>query len=290
MLKSERKPSWLKIKISGGEKYSEIKKLVQDNNLHTICSSGRCPNIGECWSRGAATFMILGDICTRQCKFCATKTGKPLPIDLTEPHSIAKSVKIMKLKHGVITSVDRDDLPDKGAKHWANVISEIKKVNPNTIIEVLLPDFDAIPELIKIVANAKPDILSHNIETIARLTPTIRSRAKYDVSLQTLKLFSETGIDTKSGIMVGLGETEQEVIETMKDLFNAGCRLLTIGQYLQPNPENIEVAEYIHPDTFAKYKKIAIEMGYISAECGPLVRSSYMAENSYQNSKKWEVM
>lgn len=282
-MKIIRKPSWLKIKIPGGEKYAELKKIVEENQLHTICLSGKCPNMGECWSRGAATLMILGDICTRSCKFCATPTGKPLPVDADEPIKVARSVKLMHLKHAVITSVDRDELEDKGATHWAKVITEIRKENPSTIIEVLLPDFDANPELIDIVVKSKPDILSHNIETIRRITPEVRSRAKYDVSLETLRLFSKSGIETKSGIMVGLGETQEEVIETLQDLYNVGCRMITIGQYLQPTKQNIEVAEYVHPDIFEFYKTKALEIGYKIAESGPLVRSSYMAEDAFKN-------
>jgi lipoyl synthase len=282
-MKTVRKPSWLKIKIPGGEKYTELKKIVEENQLHTICSSGKCPNMGECWSRGAATLMILGDICTRSCKFCATASGKPLPVDPDEPIKVARSVKLMKLKHAVITSVDRDELADKGAQHWADVINEVRAENQNTIIEVLLPDFDAIPELVDVVVKSSPDILSHNIETVRRLTPEVRSRAKYDVSLDTLRLFAKSGIDTKSGIMVGLGETQDEVLETLQDLYNAGCRMITIGQYLQPTSQNIEVAEFVHPDVFEMYKNKALEMGYKIAECGPLVRSSYMAENAYNN-------
>ena len=285
-MKILRKPSWLKIKIPGGENFTDLKKIVEENQLHTICLSGRCPNMGECWSRGAATLMILGDVCTRSCKFCATASGKPLPVDVNEPVKVARSVRLMKLKHAVITSVDRDELDDKGAQHWANVINAIRKENPDTIIEVLLPDFDAIPELIDIVVKSAPDILSHNIETVRRLTPEIRSRAKYDVSMDTLKLFSKSGIDTKSGIMVGLGETEAEVIETLQDLYNVGCRMITIGQYLQPTPMNVEVVEYVHPDVFEMYKTKALEIGFVIAESGPLVRSSYMAENAYKNKSK----
>ena len=282
-MKIVRKPSWLKIKIPGGENYSDLKKIVEENHLHTICSSGRCPNMGECWSRGAATLMILGDICTRSCKFCATQTGKPLPVDANEPLKVAKSVKLMHLKHAVITSVDRDELPDKGAQHWANVIEAVRNENPNTIIEVLLPDFDANPLWIDLVVKSKPDILSHNIETVRRLTPKIRSRAKYDVSLETLRLFASSGIETKSGLMVGLGETEEEVFKTLQDLFNVGCRMITIGQYLQPTAQNIEVSEYVHPDIFEIYKTKALEIGFTIAECGPLVRSSYMAEDAFKS-------
>ncbi|MDD2412369.1 MAG: lipoyl synthase [Bacteroidales bacterium] len=278
-----RKPSWLKIKVSGGKEYVKIKDIVEKNNLHTICSSGKCPNIGECWSKGAATFMIAGDICTRSCKFCATETGKPLPLDENEPFAIANSVKLMSLRHTVITSVDRDDLADGGANHWAKTILEIRKVAPETIIEVLIPDFDAKPELIKIVVDASPDIISHNIETARRLTPQVRSRAKYDVSLKTLSIIAQSGIMTKSGIMVGIGETKEEIEETMVDLYNAGCRMLTIGQYLQPTKEKLEVDRYVHPDEFEQYKKFGIKLGYKQVESGPLVRSSYMAEHSFSN-------
>lgn len=278
-----RKPSWLKIKISGGKEYVKIKDIVEKNNLHTICSSGKCPNIGECWSKGAATFMIAGDICTRSCKFCATQTGKPLPLDDNEAFAIANSVKLMNLSHTVITSVDRDDLSDGGANHWAKTILEIRKVAPETIIEVLIPDFDANPELIKIVVDASPDIISHNIETARRLTPQVRSRAKYDVSLKTLSIIAQSGIMTKSGIMVGIGETKEEIEETMVDLYNAGCRMLTIGQYLQPTKENLEVDRYVHPDEFAHYKEFGIQLGFKQLESGPLVRSSYMAEHSFSN-------
>ncbi len=278
-----RKPDWLKIKISGGKEYVELKQLVEKQHLNTICSSGKCPNIAECWSKGAATFMILGDVCTRSCKFCATKTGKPLPPDENEPLSLAKSVMAMKLKHTVITSVDRDDLPDGGAQHWANTVLEVRKHMPKTIIEILIPDFNANPDLIKIVVDSIPNIISHNIETIRRLTPKVRNKAKYDVSLQALKFISQSGIHTKSGIMVGIGETKQEIEETIVDLFNAGCRMLTIGQYLQPTLQNVEVQRYVYPDEFAEYKAFALKVGFIQVESGPLVRSSYMAENSFTN-------
>lgn len=279
----KKKPDWLKIKLSGGKQYIELKNLVEKNNLHTICTSGKCPNIAECWNRGAATFMILGDICTRQCKFCATKTGKPNPIDLHEPSNLAKAIKSMNIKHAVITSVDRDDLIDKGANHWANTIEEIKKINPTTIVEVLLPDFDAQPELIKIVANAQPNIISHNIETVKRITPLVRNKAKYNVSLETLKLFSNYNSNIKSGLMVGLGETISEVYETIEDLYSVGCQFLTIGQYLQPTKTNFEVVEYISPEQFTDYKNFALKTGFKIVESAPLVRSSYMAENSYLN-------
>ncbi len=285
MINKERKPSWLKIKLSSGENYPKVKNIVEQNHLHTICSSGKCPNIGECWSKGTATFMIAGEICTRSCKFCATLSGKPLPLDNNEPKKIANSVKLMGLKHCVITSVDRDDLPDKGAEHWAETIREIRRLNPETIIEVLIPDFDANKEWLDIVFEAKPDILGHNMETVKRLSNQVRSRAKYDLSLDVLKQAREYGLIAKSGIMVGIGEREEEVIELMKDLRGVGCQLFTIGQYLQPTTNNIPVEEYVTPEQFEKYKKIGLELGFDHIESGPLVRSSYMAERTFIESK-----
>lgn len=285
MINKERKPSWLKIKLSSGENYPKVKNIVEQNHLHTICSSGKCPNIGECWSKGTATFMIAGEICTRSCKFCATLSGKPLPLDNNEPKKIANSVKLMGLKHCVITSVDRDDLPDKGAEHWAETIREIRRLNPETIIEVLIPDFDANKEWLDIVFEAKPDILGHNMETVKRLSNQVRSRAKYGLSLDVLKQAREYGLIAKSGIMVGIGEREEEVIELMKDLRGVGCQLFTIGQYLQPTTNNIPVDEYVTPEQFEKYKKIGLELGFDHIESGPLVRSSYMAERTFIESK-----
>lgn len=285
MINKERKPSWLKIKLSSGENYPKVKNIVEQNHLHTICSSGKCPNIGECWSKGTATFMIAGEICTRSCKFCATLSGKPLPLDNNEPKKIANSVKLMGLKHCVITSVDRDDLPDKGAEHWAETIREIRRLNSETIIEVLIPDFDANKEWLDIVFEAKPDILGHNMETVKRLSNQVRSRAKYGLSLDVLKQAREYGLIAKSGIMVGIGEREEEVIELMKDLRGVGCQLFTIGQYLQPTTNNIPVEEYVTPEQFEKYKKIGLELGFDHIESGPLVRSSYMAERTFIESK-----
>lgn len=278
-----QKPDWLKIKLDTSANFSETDKIVKEHNLHTICSSGKCPNKAECWNRGTATFMILGDTCTRACKFCATKTGKPLPPDPTEPRRVAASIKLMKLKHSVITSVTRDDLADQGATHWAEVIRVCKEVNPLVTVEVLIPDFDGKKELIQIVADSKPDIIAHNIETVSRLTPLVRSKASYTTSLQTIKIISESGIKTKSGLMVGLGETEQEVTETLQDLYSHGCRIVTIGQYLQPSKAHLEVEEYIHPEQFDKFKMIASEIGFEYVESAPLVRSSYMAEKAIQS-------
>lgn len=282
---TERKPSWLKIKLPQGAEYPNVKKIVELNQLHTICASGKCPNIGECWSKGTATFMIAGEICTRSCKFCATQTGKPLPLDKEEPKKIASSVKLMQLKHCVITSVDRDDLEDKGSEHWALTIQEIRKENTNTIIEVLTPDFDGRKELLDIVFKAKPDIFGHNMETVKGLSSQVRSRAKYDLSLDVLRQANEAGLIVKSGIMVGLGEKEEEVIDIMKDLRAVGCKLFTIGQYLQPTKNNIPIKEYVIPAQFAKYKEIGMNLGFDNVESGPLVRSSYMAEETFLESK-----
>lgn len=274
----QRKPDWLKIKLPKGTNYAQVKSIVQRYNLHTICTSGKCPNMGECWAAGTATLMILGDICTRSCKFCATKTGHPLPPDVNEPQNVAESIRLMGLKHAVITSVDRDDLPDKGATHWAKTILEIKKLTPGTTMEVLIPDFDGIEELITLVIDAKPDIISHNLETVKRLTPLVRSRAKYDVSLQVIKIIADSGVVAKSGIMVGLGETRDEVLETMDDLLAVGCTVFTIGQYLQPTTSHLPVVEYVHPDVFEEYRQIGLQKGFKIVESAPLVRSSYHAE------------
>ena len=275
---SRRKPDWLKIKLPQSSKYANVQKTISNHKLNTICTSGKCPNLGECWDRGTATLMILGDICTRACKFCAVKTGKPNPVDKNEAKKVARSVEILKLKHCVLTSVDRDDLPDKGVNTWAQTIIEIKKKNPNTTIETLIPDFDASKELIQKVIDAKPEVISHNLETVKRLTPQIRSRAKYETSLEVIKYISDSGIISKSGIMVGLGETFDEVVELMDDLRAVNCKVFTIGQYLQPTPQHTEVIEYVHPDIFEKWRKIGLEKGFTHVESSPLVRSSYHAE------------
>lgn len=273
-----RKPEWLKISISANAKYAETKKIVDTHKLHTICSSGRCPNMGECWGKGTATFMICGAICTRSCKFCNTCTGKPLPLDENEPANVAESIRLMKLNHAVITSVDRDDLEDLGASHWTKTLLKIKEVNPETTIEALIPDFQGKKDLISQVISASPDILSHNMETVRRISPMVRSVAKYDTSLSVIKLISESGITAKSGIMVGLGESKDEVLQTMDDLLEAGCKILTIGQYLQPTHKHYPVAEYITPEQFLEYKTIGEKKGFQTVESGPLVRSSYHAE------------
>lgn len=281
-----KKPEWLKIKLETTDEYRKVKQLVEHNNLHTICSSGKCPNINDCWSKGTATLMILGDICTRSCKFCATKTGKPLPIDKHEPKKIANTVKILNLKHVVITSVDRDDLNDYGANHWAKVIREVRNINPETIIEVLVPDFQGKEDLLQLIIEAKPNIVGHNIETVERLTPLIRSKAQYDISLKVLQFFASKGMLTKSGFMVGLGETDDEVFQTIKDLKTVGCSILTIGQYLQPTKQNYPVQQYVELNKFEEYKNFALSIGFDVVESAPLVRSSYMAEKSFSTLKK----
>lgn len=278
MIKRVRKPEWLKTSIAVSERYTDTKKIVDSHKLHTICSSGRCPNLGECWGKGTATFMIGGDICTRSCKFCNTKTGKPLPLDTYEPLNVAKSIQLMKLSHAVITSVDRDDLPDLGARHWADTIVQTKKINPDVTVEVLIPDFQGNPELLNVVFKASPHIVSHNMETVRRISPEVRSAANYERSLNVIKQITDSGIVAKSGIMVGLGETFEEVVELMDDLIECGCRILTIGQYLQPTKNHYPVKEYITPELFSKYKEIGLSKGFEQVESAPLVRSSYYAE------------
>jgi len=274
----ERLPRWMKMQLPKGESYSRVKNLVAQHQLHTICTSGNCPNIGECWNRGTATFMILGEICTRNCKFCGVKTGKPLIPDAEEPHRIAESVQIMKLKHAVITSVDRDDLPDLGASFWAETIREVKTMNPDTSLEVLIPDFQGKTELIQQVIDAGPEVISHNMETVERLTPHIRSAAKYRTSLKVIEYIAASCIITKSGIMLGLGETEREVLQVMDDLRGVGCKVMTIGQYLAPTLNHIPVKDYITPEQFDAYRTIGIKKGFSFVESSPLVRSSYKAD------------
>lgn len=273
-----RKPEWLKISIGANERYTETKRIVENHCLHTICSSGRCPNMGECWGKGTATFMIGGDICTRSCKFCNTQTGRPLPLDADEPTHVAESIALMKLSHAVVTSVDRDDLPDLGAGHWARTITEIKRINPDTTIEVLIPDFQGRMELVDKIIAANPEIISHNMETVRRISPLVRSAADYETSLQVIRRIAESGITAKSGIMVGLGETPSEVEELMDDLLATGCSILTIGQYLQPTRRHYPVEEYVTPEQFAQYQQTGLEKGFEQVESAPLVRSSCHAE------------
>ncbi|EYA97004.1 lipoyl synthase [Bacteroides fragilis str. S38L5] len=284
--KRVRKPEWLKISIGANERYTETKRIVESHCLHTICSSGRCPNMGECWGKGTATFMIAGDICTRSCKFCNTQTGRPLPLDPDEPTHVAESIALMKLSHAVITSVDRDDLPDLGAAHWAQTIHEIKRLNPETTTEVLIPDFQGRKELVDQVIKACPEIISHNMETVKRISPQVRSAANYHTSLEVIRQIAESGITAKSGIMVGLGETPAEVEELMDDLISVGCKILTIGQYLQPTHKHFPVAAYITPEQFAVYKETGLKKGFEQVESAPLVRSSYHAEKHIRFNNK----
>ncbi len=276
--RKREKPDWLKTKIPAGKAYLKVKDIVKKHKLHTICTSGNCPNIDECWGLGTATIMILGDICTRSCKFCAVKTGKPNPVDTEEPQHVAESVRLMNLKHCVLTSVDRDDLEDRGSVIWAETIKKIKELNPNTTIEGLIPDFDGKAELINKVIDAKPEVISHNLETVRRITSLARSKAKYDRSLEVIKHISASGIISKSGIMLGLGESREEIFETMDDLIGVGCEVFTMGQYLQPTKKHLAVSEFIHPEIFEEYKIVGLEKGFKFVESSPLVRSSYHAE------------
>jgi len=273
-----KKPKWLRVKLPTGENYRKVRGLVDQHNLHTICESGSCPNMGECWGEGTATFMILGNICTRSCGFCGVQTGKPDAVDIYEPGKVANSVKIMGVKHAVITSVDRDDLKDGGSEIWAQTIRAIRQQSPGTTLETLIPDFAGNWENLRVLINAAPEIVSHNLETVRRLTKQVRIQAKYDRSLELLFRLKKGGMRTKSGVMLGLGETQDEVLETMQDLRAVQVDILTLGQYLQPTPKHLPVAEFIEPAQFDYYKKLGLEMGFRYVESGPLVRSSYHAE------------
>lgn len=273
-----RKPEWLKIKLPRGFKTSQVVGLLNEKHLHTICSSGLCPNRAECWGNGTATFMIGGNICTRGCRFCNVATGRPLPLDKKEIADIVRSVTELKLRHVVITSVDRDDLPDLGAGHWADMIRALRHDCPETTMEVLIPDFQGRQELIDLVAAEGPDIISHNMETVRRLTPLVRSRATYDCSLGVISHIASLGVRSKSGIMLGLGETHNEILQTMDDLREAGCEVLTIGQYLQPTKNHYPLQEYVTPEQFAEYGEIGRSKGFRHVESAPMVRSSYHAE------------
>lgn len=277
-----RKPEWLKTKVPAGKEYIQVREIVENHKLHTICTSGHCPNMHECWGRGTATLMILGNICTRSCGFCNVKTGRPLPADWQEPERVAQSVKLMNLKHVVITSVDRDDLKDRGAEIWAMTIRAIKRENPGTTMETLIPDFDGRKDLLQMVFEAGPELISHNLETVRRITPWVRSRAKYDTSLSVLEQVVKSGIRAKSGIMLGLGETRQEVLETMDDLRRIGVQVMTIGQYLQPTRNHLPVKEFVKPEVFAEYEREGLARGFLFVESGPMVRSSYRAEKHIQ--------
>lgn len=273
-----KKPKWLRVKLPTGENYRKVRELVDKHELHTICESGSCPNMGECWGEGTATFMILGNICTRSCGFCAVKTGRPDEVDEFEPGRVANSVKLMGVKHAVITSVDRDDLSDGGANIWAQTVRAIRKQSPGTTLETLIPDFAGKWENLQIVINEAPEIISHNLETVRRLTKQVRIQAKYDRSLEVLFRLKKAGMRTKSGVMLGLGETEEEVLETMQDLRSVGTDILTLGQYLQPTTKHLPVEDFITPEQFELYKEEGMKMGFRYVESGPLVRSSYHAE------------
>ena len=272
-----KKPKWLKVKLPTGQAYKNVRGITKSHDLHTICESGNCPNMGECWGEGTATFMILGNICTRSCGFCNVITGRPLAVDVLEPKKVAEAVNLMKIKHAVITSVDRDDLADGGASIWVETINEIRRKNPETTIESLIPDFKGKEKDIQKIIDVNPEVVSHNMETVRRLTKKVRIQAKYDRSLQTLSFLNEGGVRTKSGVMLGLGESQEEVIDTMKDLRKVGVSIITLGQYLQPTKKHLEVLEFVLPKQFDKYKKIALTLGFKHVESGPLVRSSYHA-------------
>lgn len=272
------KPKWLRVKLPTGAAYKEVREIVSEHKLHTICESGHCPNMGECWGAGTATFMILGNICTRSCGFCNVATGRPLEVDIMEPGRVAKSVKLMGVKHAVITSVDRDDLPDGGSEIWAQTVRAIRHQSPGTTLETLIPDFAGKWDNLARIIQVAPEIVSHNLETVRRLTKEVRIQAKYDRSLEVLRRLRQAGIKTKSGIMLGLGETVDEVVEAMDDLRSVDCQILTLGQYLQPSPKHLPVAEFIHPDVFTELKTLGESKGFRYVESGPLVRSSYHAE------------
>lgn len=272
------KPKWLKVKLPTGENFRKVRSLVDEHKLHTICESGNCPNMGECWGEGTATFMILGNICTRSCGFCAVATGKPLEVDLFEPARVANSVKLMGVKHAVITSVDRDDLPDGGSEIWVKTIELVRAKSPGTTMETLIPDFAGIWENLQRIIDVAPDIVSHNLETVRRLTKQVRIQAKYDRSLELLFRLKKGGMRTKSGVMLGLGETREEVIETMEDLRSVQVDILTLGQYLQPSRKHLPVYDFVTPEQFKEYEELGLQMGFRFVESGPLVRSSYHAE------------
>ena len=273
-----KKPEWIRVKLPTGKKYTELRSVVDRYNLHTICTSGSCPNMGECWGEGTATFMILGNICTRSCGFCGVKTGRPESLDWEEPEKVARSIKLMNIKHAVLTSVDRDDLKDMGSIIWAKTVRAVRRMNPNTTMETLIPDFQGVERNLNRILDVAPEIISHNMETVRRLTREVRIQAKYDRSLGVLRYLKENGANrTKSGIMLGLGEKEEEVIETLHDLKEAKVDIVTIGQYLQPSKKHLPVKQFVTPEQFAKYKEIGLELGFRHVESGALVRSSYRA-------------
>jgi lipoic acid synthetase len=273
-----KKPDWLRVKLPIGENYKHVRNLVDTHRLHTICESGNCPNMGECWGAGTATFMILGNVCTRSCGFCAVATGRPEAVDWDEPQRVAEAIYLMKVKHAVITSVDRDELKDGGSVIWYNTINAVKALNPDTTLETLIPDFKGEKENIQRVIDAAPEVVSHNVETVERLTRQVRIQAKYWRSMEVLKTLKHGGMRTKSGIMLGLGEKKDEVIQTMRDLADVGVDVITLGQYLQPTKKHLAVVRFVHPDEFAEYREIGYRLGLDYVESGPLVRSSYRSE------------
>lgn len=273
-----KKPKWLRVKLPTGENYKKVRSLVDEHQLHTICESGNCPNMGECWGEGTATFMILGNICTRSCGFCAVQTGRPNAVDEFEPGKVAQSVKLMKVKHAVITSVDRDDLKDGGSTIWAQTVRAIRKQSPETTMETLIPDFGGHWENLQVIIDVAPEIVSHNLETVRRLTKEVRIQAKYDRSLEVLFRLKKGGMKTKSGLMLGIGETHEEIIESMEDLRSVSVDVLTLGQYLQPTAKHLPIVEFVTPERFQEYKELGLKMGFRFVESGPLVRSSYHAE------------
>ena len=287
-----KKPDWLRVKLPIGESYKHVRNLVDTHKLHTICESGNCPNMGECWGAGTATFMILGNVCTRSCGFCAVATGRPEPLDWDEPQRVAEAIYLMKVKHAVITSVDRDELKDGGSIIWQNTIRAVKALNADTTLETLIPDFKGKKEDIERIIEAAPEVVSHNIETVERLTRQVRIQAKYWRSMEVIRILKEGGRRTKSGIMLGLGEKKEEVIQTMKDLRENGCDVVTIGQYLQPTHKHLPVQRFVHPDEFAEYREIGYTIGLDYVESGPLVRSSYHSERHVfagLGRKEWEM-
>lgn len=281
-----KKPDWLRVKLPIGENYRQVRNLVDTHKLHTICESGNCPNMGECWGAGTATFMILGNICTRSCGFCAVATGRPEAVDWDEPQRVAEAIYLMKVKHAVITSVDRDELKDGGSIIWANTIKAVRALNPETTMETLIPDFRGVWENLERVIEAAPEVVSHNLETVERMTKQVRIQAKYHRSLEVIRRLKEGGMRTKSGIMLGLGETKEEVVQAMQDLYDNGCDVVTLGQYLQPTPKHLPVIRFVHPDEFAELREIGYGMGLDYVEAGPLVRSSYHAEKHIFSGRK----
>jgi len=273
-----KKPNWLRVKLPTGENYRHVRNLVDQHKLHTICESGNCPNMGECWGEGTATFMILGNVCTRSCGFCAVATGRPESVDWDEPQRVAEAIHLMKVKHAVLTSVDRDELKDGGSIIWHNTIKAVKALNPDTTLETLIPDFKGKAEDVQRIIDAAPEVVSHNVETVERLTRQVRIQAKYRRSMEVLKMLKQGGMRTKSGVMLGLGETKEEVLQTMQDLRNSGVDVITMGQYLQPTRKHLPVLRFVHPDEFAEYREAGYNMGFDYVESGPLVRSSYHSE------------